>query len=234
MKDLGPLHHFLGVSVEQRFDDLFLHQSQYAWDILEHAGMSGCKPYSTPVNTQAKVSPDMGGPSMTRLPTATWLGLSSTSPSLGPTLPTRSSRCASTCTTPMSPISRPRSASFDTSRAPSTIVCFFVVPLRRTSSSTLMLTGPVVPTLTGPLRATRCSWVTTSSPGSQSVRTSSLARALRRSTASWPTAWQRRAGFVSCLWSCTTPVAGHFGLLRQRQRRLPLHQPRSAPTHQAC
>jgi hypothetical protein len=25
MKDLGPLHHFLGVSVEQRSDGLFLH-----------------------------------------------------------------------------------------------------------------------------------------------------------------------------------------------------------------
>jgi hypothetical protein len=25
MKDLGPLHHFLGITVEQRSDDLFLH-----------------------------------------------------------------------------------------------------------------------------------------------------------------------------------------------------------------
>jgi hypothetical protein len=31
-------------------------------------------------------------------PVCDWLGLSSTSPSRGPTLPTRSSRCASTCT----------------------------------------------------------------------------------------------------------------------------------------
>jgi hypothetical protein len=62
MKDLGPLHHFLGVSVEQRSDDLFLHQRQYAQDILERAGMSNCKPCSTSVDTQAKVSSDMGGP----------------------------------------------------------------------------------------------------------------------------------------------------------------------------
>jgi hypothetical protein len=40
MKDLGPLHHFLDVSVEQRSNGLFLHQRQYAQDILEHAGMS--------------------------------------------------------------------------------------------------------------------------------------------------------------------------------------------------
>jgi hypothetical protein len=62
MKDLSPLHHFLGVSVEQRSDGLFLHQRQYAQDILERAGMSDCKPCSTPVDTQAKVSSDMGGP----------------------------------------------------------------------------------------------------------------------------------------------------------------------------
>jgi hypothetical protein len=55
--------------------------------------MSDCKPCSMPVDTQAKVSSDMGAPSATRLPTVSWLGLSSTSPSPGPTLPTRSKRC---------------------------------------------------------------------------------------------------------------------------------------------
>jgi hypothetical protein len=62
MKDLGPLHHFLGVSVEPLSDYLFLHQRQYARNILERIGMSDCKPCSTPVDTQAKVSSDMGGP----------------------------------------------------------------------------------------------------------------------------------------------------------------------------
>jgi hypothetical protein len=65
MKDLGPLRHFLGVSVEQQSDGLFLHQRQYARDILERAGMSDCKPCSTLVDTQAKVFSDMGPPSMT-------------------------------------------------------------------------------------------------------------------------------------------------------------------------
>jgi hypothetical protein len=51
MKDLDPLQHFLDVLIEQRSDDLFLHQRQYARDILEHAGMSNCKPYSTLVDT---------------------------------------------------------------------------------------------------------------------------------------------------------------------------------------
>jgi hypothetical protein len=68
MKDIDPLHHFLGVSVEQRSDGLFLHQRQYARDILECASMSNCKPCSTPVDTQDKVSSDMGPP--VRDPTA--------------------------------------------------------------------------------------------------------------------------------------------------------------------
>jgi hypothetical protein len=60
MKDLSTLHHFLDVSVEQQSDGLFLHQRQYAQDILESAGMSDCKFCSTLVNTQVKVSSDMG------------------------------------------------------------------------------------------------------------------------------------------------------------------------------
>ena len=58
MKDLGPLHHFLGITAERRPQGLFLHQRQYAIDILERAGMSDCKPCSTPVDTQAKLSED--------------------------------------------------------------------------------------------------------------------------------------------------------------------------------
>jgi hypothetical protein len=51
MKDLGKLHHFLG---------LLLHHRQYALDILEQAGMIDCKPCSTLVDTQEKLSADMG------------------------------------------------------------------------------------------------------------------------------------------------------------------------------
>jgi hypothetical protein len=62
MKDLGPLHHFLGITTERQPQGLFLHQRQYAINILERAGMSDCKPYSTPVDTQAKLSEDDGPP----------------------------------------------------------------------------------------------------------------------------------------------------------------------------
>jgi hypothetical protein len=62
MKDLGPLHHFLGITVERRSQGLFLHQRQYTTNILERAGMSDCKPCSTLVDTHAKISEDDGPP----------------------------------------------------------------------------------------------------------------------------------------------------------------------------
>ena len=63
MKDLGVLHHFFGVSVEPRPSGLFLHQRQYALDILERAGMTNCKPCANPVNTEGKQS-EVEGPSV--------------------------------------------------------------------------------------------------------------------------------------------------------------------------
>jgi len=62
MKDLGQLHHFLGVTVEPRPSGLLLYQRQYALDILERAGMTDCKPCSTPVDTQAKLSAALSDP----------------------------------------------------------------------------------------------------------------------------------------------------------------------------
>jgi hypothetical protein len=48
MKDLGQLHHFLGITVERRPDGLFLHQRTYMLDILKRAVMVDCKPCTTP------------------------------------------------------------------------------------------------------------------------------------------------------------------------------------------
>ena len=62
MKDLGVLHHFLGVAVQQCSEGLFLSQRQYTLDVLERAGMTNCKPCSTPVDTHAKVSSTVGAP----------------------------------------------------------------------------------------------------------------------------------------------------------------------------
>jgi hypothetical protein len=54
MKDLGPLHHFLGMSVTRSADGLQLSQRHYMLEILDRAGMSNCKPCTPPVGTSAK------------------------------------------------------------------------------------------------------------------------------------------------------------------------------------
>jgi hypothetical protein len=62
MKDLGPLHYFLWVSVQHQEDGLFLTQHQFALNILERAGMVDCKLVSMPMDLQAKVSATSGPP----------------------------------------------------------------------------------------------------------------------------------------------------------------------------
>jgi hypothetical protein len=60
MKNLGPLHHFLSITVERRPDGLLLHQRTYMLGILKHAVMTDCKPCTTPVDLQAKLAGDSG------------------------------------------------------------------------------------------------------------------------------------------------------------------------------
>jgi hypothetical protein len=69
MKNLGKLH-FLGVTIEPRQAGLLLHQHQYDLDTLERAGMTDCKPCSTSVDTQAKLSATLGDPVVD--PTTYW------------------------------------------------------------------------------------------------------------------------------------------------------------------
>jgi hypothetical protein len=60
MKDLGPLHHFLGITVERRPDRLFLYQRTYTVEVLQRAAMADCKSCTTPVDIQAKLAVDSG------------------------------------------------------------------------------------------------------------------------------------------------------------------------------
>jgi hypothetical protein len=50
MKDLGSLHHFLGITVERRPNRLFLHQRTYTLDIIKRVVMVDCNPCTTPVD----------------------------------------------------------------------------------------------------------------------------------------------------------------------------------------
>jgi len=58
MKDLGELHHFLGMHVQRTASGLFLSQHQYMLDILDRASMADCKPCSTPVDLNPKLCAD--------------------------------------------------------------------------------------------------------------------------------------------------------------------------------
>jgi hypothetical protein len=62
MKDLGVLHHFLGMHVQPSGDGLLLSQKQYMVELLDRAGMSECKPCLTPVDTNLKVATADGVP----------------------------------------------------------------------------------------------------------------------------------------------------------------------------
>uniref|UniRef100_A0ACD5VVJ9 Uncharacterized protein n=1 Tax=Avena sativa TaxID=4498 RepID=A0ACD5VVJ9_AVESA len=62
MKDLGPLHYFLGIRVRRTPRGFFLSQEQYAEEILQRAGMVQCKTATTPVDTLPKVAADAGAP----------------------------------------------------------------------------------------------------------------------------------------------------------------------------
>ncbi|XP_010493723.1 PREDICTED: uncharacterized protein LOC104774223 [Camelina sativa] len=52
MKDLGPLHYFLGIQALFHDGGLFLNQEKYATDLLVTAGMADCAPMPTPLPLQ--------------------------------------------------------------------------------------------------------------------------------------------------------------------------------------
>ncbi|XP_057247570.1 uncharacterized mitochondrial protein AtMg00810-like [Beta vulgaris subsp. vulgaris] len=62
MKDLGALSYFLGVVVTRHAGGLFVSQRKYAAEIIDRAGMSSCKPSSTPVDTKPKLSSTSSAP----------------------------------------------------------------------------------------------------------------------------------------------------------------------------
>jgi hypothetical protein len=56
LKDLGPLHFFLGIEVKRISHGLVLSQSRYASDILSRSGMANCKSIDTPLSSTEKLS----------------------------------------------------------------------------------------------------------------------------------------------------------------------------------
>lgn len=55
MKDLGPLHYFLGIEVTATSTGLFLSQPKYAQDILSRSHLDALKPISTPLSVKPSI-----------------------------------------------------------------------------------------------------------------------------------------------------------------------------------
>lgn len=62
MKDFGPLHFFLGISVTHHSYGLFLSQRKFAEDILDRASMYDCNPCRTLSDTVSKLPASSGSP----------------------------------------------------------------------------------------------------------------------------------------------------------------------------
>lgn len=56
MTDLRLMKYFLGMQVRQSPDQIFVSQEKYAEDLLEKFNMLNCKPPSTPMATNEKLS----------------------------------------------------------------------------------------------------------------------------------------------------------------------------------
>jgi histone deacetylase 1/2 len=60
VKDLGPLHYFLGVEVTRNSGGISLTQQKYSLEFLRRTHMENCKSVSTPMCAQEKLSRELG------------------------------------------------------------------------------------------------------------------------------------------------------------------------------
>lgn len=62
MKDLGPLHYFIGIEACRVSSNLYLTQTKYVWDLLHKTQMHDAKPIKSPVQPGWRLSKTDGDP----------------------------------------------------------------------------------------------------------------------------------------------------------------------------
>lgn len=56
IKDLGPIHYFLGIEVARSSTCLFINQRKYAFNMIYEAGLTGCEPSPIPMDHRHKLA----------------------------------------------------------------------------------------------------------------------------------------------------------------------------------
>jgi hypothetical protein len=150
IKDLGPLHFFLGMEAITTPDGLLLSQQRYILDLLKKSNMSEAKPIKTPMSTAHTLSLFNGDP----LPDpSTYCSLAApynTFPLLDLTSPLLSTKSPSFCIDPPLSIFKLLNGSYATSNLHSPSVSFFASHPLALSKLTLTLTGLAAPMIGNP------------------------------------------------------------------------------------
>ncbi|XBI96760.1 hypothetical protein VPH35_032990 [Triticum aestivum] len=195
MKDLGPLHYFLGIAVMHTADGFFFSQRKYTEELLDCANMQSCKPALTPVDTRSKLSAHDGAPvpdaSVYRSIVGALQYMMMTRPDIAYAI---QQCCLATLLW--------RSACCATSAAPPHTDYTCDAPPSLSSSRTLTRTGPAAQTRAAPPADTLSSSVTRSSPGRPNARQQCPAQAPKLNIAPSPTPSSRTAGFISLRYLC--------------------------------
>ncbi|XP_042056277.1 uncharacterized mitochondrial protein AtMg00810-like [Salvia splendens] len=61
-KDLGKPKYFLGIEITRNGTGIFISQHKYALDLVTDAGLLGCKPAATPMDSIKQLQMDAGEP----------------------------------------------------------------------------------------------------------------------------------------------------------------------------
>lgn len=196
MKDLGELHHFLGMHVHHSGDGYFLSQRQYMMEILDLlAGISDRKPCATPVDTNPKLPADGGSPIADPTDFCSLAGalryLTFTRPDIAYAVQQVCLHMHDPQESHLAALKRILRYVRGTLHL-GLYTC--VRPLRPILWSTLMLIGLAALTLASPLQVMQYSWATISSPYPQSVRLQYLVRVQKRSIGLSPMLWLRSHG----------------------------------------